>query len=91
MLAPVLQVKWSDYAPIMVDEIPFYLRAEPGHPVRSLLRQAIACSCCVRVAAATAVMSCWLFVFGSIVPWAGYQGYACLLTLQEVQLLGHIG
>ena len=33
-----LQVKWSDYAPIMVGTIPFYLRAEPGHPVLPSIR-----------------------------------------------------
>lgn len=38
------QVKWSDYAPIQVDTIPFYLRAEPGHPARSLLHLTDACT-----------------------------------------------
>lgn len=28
------QVKWSDYAPIMVTSLPFYLKAEKGQPVR---------------------------------------------------------
>ena len=27
------RVKWSDYAPIMVDQLPFYIRAEVGSPV----------------------------------------------------------
>lgn len=28
------RVKWSDYAPIMVDQLPFYIKAEVGAPVR---------------------------------------------------------
>lgn len=28
------RVKWSDYAPIMVNQLPFYIRAEVGAPVR---------------------------------------------------------
>ena len=27
------RVKWSDYAPIMVDTLPFYIKAKPGAPV----------------------------------------------------------
>lgn len=28
------RVRWSDYAPIMVTQLPFYIRAEIGAPVR---------------------------------------------------------
>ncbi|KAK9917572.1 hypothetical protein WJX75_005898 [Coccomyxa subellipsoidea] len=29
------RVKWSDYAPIMVDQLPFYIKAEVGAPITS--------------------------------------------------------
>ena len=31
------RVKWSDYAPIMVNKLPFYIKAEVGAPVRQPL------------------------------------------------------
>lgn len=32
------RVKWSDYAPIMVNQLPFYIRAEVGAPVSTPCR-----------------------------------------------------